>query len=165
MIAAEGKCSLLDIGAGTGDDAQFFMNEGFDVTAIDLSDAMVKICNERGIRASVYDLYELSQFGETFDAMWAMKSLIHVEKCNLPQVLQEIQQALNPSGLFFMGVYGGDEWEGILEGDLFSPPRYLSFYSEERMKEIVSQYFELVRYEKVEFERKYYFQALTLRKR
>lgn len=164
MITAEGKQTLLDIGAGSGCDTQFFIDHGFDVTAIDLSDEMVKVCKEQGIRAMEYDLYELSQFGQTFDAMWAMNSLIHVEKCNLPHVLQEIREALNPSGLFFMGVYGSDDWEGILEGDLFSPPRYFSFYSEEKIREVVSQYFELIRFETIDFGKSYYFQAMILRK-
>lgn len=164
MLIAEGKHSLLDLGAGTGSDAIFFQEHDLDVTAIDLSDGMIELCKEQGLRAFEYDFYELSHLGETFDAIWAMNSLIHVEKKNLSQVLKEIRETLSPSGLFFMGVYGRDDWEGVLEGDLFSPPRYFSFYSEERMREMVSPFFEVVKFEKIDFGKTYHFQGMILRK-
>jgi cyclopropane fatty-acyl-phospholipid synthase-like methyltransferase len=41
MAAAEGKSTLLEIGAGTGRDSAYFMNSGFQVTAVDFSAAMV----------------------------------------------------------------------------------------------------------------------------
>lgn len=165
MIMAEGKQTLLDIGAGMGDDAKFFEEHGFAVTAIDLSGEMIKRCKEQGLRAFEYDLYDLSRLGERFDAMWALNSLIHIEKANLPKVLREIRQTLNPGGLIFISLYGGEESEGVLEGDLFTPQRYFSFYSGERIQEIVAEYFELVRFEKVDNGRKYHIQGLFLRKR
>jgi len=45
LALKEGKINLLEIGAGTGQDSMFFMEQGFDVTAIDLSSEMVKIYN------------------------------------------------------------------------------------------------------------------------
>ena len=57
FIKNEGKITLLELGAGTGYDSQFFMHKGFDVTAIDLSSEMVKKCREKSINAYELDFY------------------------------------------------------------------------------------------------------------
>jgi hypothetical protein len=46
--------------------------------------------------------------------------MLHVRKADLGFVLEEIKNVLNPSGLFFMGVYGGEDSEGIWEDDIYS---------------------------------------------
>jgi cyclopropane fatty-acyl-phospholipid synthase-like methyltransferase len=49
FLINEGKESLLDIGAGVGRDSKFFKDNYINVTAVDLSDEMVKLCHEKGI--------------------------------------------------------------------------------------------------------------------
>ena len=91
FLLNEGKSSLFDIGAGTGKDSKFFMNNNIDVIAIDLSDEMIKLCREKGIESYASDFYNLHQIGIKVDAVWSMNSLLHVEKANLNLVLQENQ--------------------------------------------------------------------------
>lgn len=165
LLAKEGRTSLLDIGAGTGKDSRFFIEKGFNVTAVDLSDEMVKLCHGKGVQAYEMDFYNLSLLGCTFDAAWAMNSLLHIEKNNLEMVLQGIWDRLNPSGVFFMGVYGGEDFEGIWEEDIYTPHRFFSFYSDESIKEIVSNYFEPLNFDTIETGGKYHFQSITMRKK
>lgn len=165
LLLDEGKATLLDIGAGTGKDSKFFMNNNIDVIAVDLSDEMIKLCREKGIESYESDFYNLYQIGKKVDAVWSMNSLLHVEKANLNLVLQEIRRVLNPLGLFFMGVYGGEDSEGIWQEDFYTPHRFFSFYTDENIKEVVSNYFELISFERIETGRKHYFQSIIMRKK
>lgn len=164
LLLKEGKNTLLDIGAGVGRDSKYFMNYSIKVMAIDLSEEMIKLCQEKGIEAQQLDFYNIHQLGKKFDAVWSMNSLLHVEKANLEVVFEEIRNALNPLGLFFMGVYGGEDSEGIWEDDIYTPHRFFSFFSDENIKKVVSNYFEIISFERIETGGKYYFQSIIMRK-
>lgn len=165
ILKHERKSTILDIGAGHGRDSKFFKDNDLHVTAVDLSDEMIRLCREKGIEAYELDFNELHKIDKTFDSVWAMNSLLHVEKNYLPQVLQGIKDRLKSTGLFFMGVYGGEDQEGIWDDDFYSPKRYFSFYTDDSIKRIVSKYFELVSYERIDTGGKYYFQSIVLRKK
>ncbi|MBZ9687321.1 class I SAM-dependent methyltransferase [Clostridium estertheticum] len=165
LLLNEGKSTLLDVGAGTGKDSKFFMNNNIDVIAVDLSDEMIKLCQEKGIESYESDFYNLYQIGKKVDAVWSMNSLLHVEKADLNLVLQEIRSVLNPLGLFFMGVYGGEDSEGIWQDDIYTPHRFFSSYTDENIKQVVSNYFELISFERIETGGKYHFQSIIMRKK
>lgn len=164
LLKQENKKSLLEIGAGTGKDSKFFKDNGLEVNAVDLSSEMVKLCREKGIEAQQLDFYNLSSINKTFDSVWAMNCLLHVEKKNLSLVLEEIKKVLKPGGLFFMGVYGGKNSEGIFEEDFYRPKRFFSFFTDEAIKELVSKYFQVISFERIETEGNLDFQAIVLRK-
>ncbi|MCM1991517.1 class I SAM-dependent methyltransferase [Oceanirhabdus seepicola] len=165
FLMDESKSTLLDIGAGNGRDSKFFMDNNIDAMAVDLSDEMIRLCQEKGIQSHQLDFYNLYQIGKKFDAVWSMNSLLHVEKANLNIVLEEIRNVLNPLGLFFMGVYGGEDSEGIWEDDIYNPHRFFSFYTDENIKKVVSSYFEVISFERIETGGKYHFQSMILRKK
>lgn len=163
LLISEGKSTLLDIGAGTGRDSKFFMNNNIEVMTVDLSDEMIRLCQEKGINSRQLDFFNLHQLGRKFDAVWSMNSLLHVERASLNFVLEEIRNVLNPLGLFFMGVYGGEDSEGIWQNDIYIPHRFFSFYTDENIKKVVSNYFQIVSFERIETGGKYYFQSIILR--
>lgn len=165
LLKSENKKTLLEIGAGHGRDSKFFMDNDLRVVAIDLSDEMVKLCIEKGIEAYELDFFNISSLGKKFDAIWAMNCLLHVEKDKLDYVLNEINASLNASGLFFMGVYGGIDQEGIWENDVYTPKRFFSFYTDENILRIVKKYFEVVDFQTIETEGKYHFQSIVMRKK
>ena len=140
---------LLEIGAGPGHDAVFFRENGLDVTCIDLSPNMVALCEDKGLDAYVMDFSRLSLPDNSFDSIWALNCLLHVPKADLPQVLGEIQRVLKPGGLFYMGVYGRHNSEGIWEGDRYEPKRFFSFFEEETLKHTLSQFFAIVSFKRL----------------
>ncbi len=142
-LQKEKKQTLLEIGAGPGRDSLFFQQNGFAVTATDLSPEMVRLCREKGLEAEVIDFENLA-FAEPFDAIYGLNCLLHVPKMDLPAILQRLQGLLKPNGLFFMGVYGGYEFEGVHELDEHEPKRLFSFYSNERIQEVVGEWFTAV---------------------
>ena len=75
--------NILDVGSGPGRDGMILQDKGLDVTCLDASEAMVKICKEKGLKAVLGDFNKLSFEDKTFDAVWAYTSLLHISKVQL----------------------------------------------------------------------------------
>lgn len=163
LLIKEGKTTLLDIGAGTGRDSKFFVDNNMDVMAVDFSEEMIRLCHEKGINSKQLDFNNLHLLGKKFDTVWSMNSLLHVEKANLNMVLEEIKNVLNPSALFFMGVYGGVDSEGIRQDDIYIPHRFFASYTDKNIIKAVSDYFEVISFEIIETGDKYHFQSIIMR--
>src|SRR3989338_8455892 len=71
---------ILDLGCGSGDHSLYFKQRGLDVTSIDLSKEMVKLCNEKGLNALLMDIENLKFEDKLFDGVWAATSLLHIPK-------------------------------------------------------------------------------------
>jgi SAM-dependent methyltransferase len=164
-IKSENKISLLEIGAGTGSDSRYFMDCGLSVVAIDISSEMVKLCKEKNIEAYELDFYNISNLNKKFDCIWSMNSLLHVPKADLPQVLKEINLALDEKGLFYIGVYGGVDTESEFINEVTDAPRFFSYYSEGRIKEVLSDFFDIIDFEQIDVGRNIDFQAVIMRKK
>src|SRR5512138_444896 len=59
ILEQEHKQSLLEIGAGPGKDSKFFSDHRLDVTCVDLSPEMVKLCQQKGLKAHMMDVTDL----------------------------------------------------------------------------------------------------------
>jgi SAM-dependent methyltransferase len=144
--------TMLEIGAGPGQDSLFFKELGFQVVCTDLSPEMVRICKERGLDARVMDYYKMDFPAGTFDAIYAMNCLLHVPKDQIRVVLGEIYRVMKPQGLFYMGVYGGQDSEGIWEKDIYEPKRFFSFFSDEKITELVEEYYHIESFTVVKYQ-------------
>ncbi|MDX8047075.1 class I SAM-dependent methyltransferase [Gracilibacillus sp. S3-1-1] len=162
------KCgSLLEIGAGTGKDSLYFKEQGLNTISTDISPEMVKLCKEKGLSAKVMNFSSIDFPNNHFDSIWALNCLLHVSKEDIKGALNEIKRVLKPSGLFYMGVYGGENYEGIWEGDSYTPKRFFSFYEDESIKQLLSELFSIDYFNVVPNEivgGKYHFQSIILRK-
>jgi len=166
VMLRNGMSSLLEIGAGPGRDSLYFADKGLKVACTDLSPEMVRICRQHGLDAHQMDFYDLKFQDHEFDAVYALNCLLHVPKADLPDVLAEIERVMRPQGLFFMGVYGGRESEGIWEGDFYEPKRFFSFYTDEELLEVVRRHFEVETFKAIQYQAEgLHFQSLILRKR
>lgn len=111
-LKKENVKSLLEIGAGTGKDSLFFKEQGIDTFSTDLSPEMVNLIKDKGLKAKVMNFGHLEFADYHFDSIYALNSLLHVSKENIKSVLNEVKRVMKPSGLFYMGVYGGEYSEG-----------------------------------------------------
>lgn len=161
-LRAEGKTRLIEVGAGTGHDGLFFQEHGLDVVATDLAPEMVTRCREKGLEAHVMDFLNLAFPSESFDAAYAFNCLLHVPNADLPAVLTGIRSILMPGALLYIGMYGGEEFEGILPDDWHDPARFFSFRSDDQLLQLISPCFKLVDFHVVT-QQGLHFQALTLR--
>lgn len=157
--------NVLEIGAGPGRDSLFF-SKHLDITAVDMSEEMVRLCRQKGLHAIVMDFYELRFGDQAYDAVYAMNCLLHVPKAQLTSVLAEIRRVLKPGGLFYMGLYGGFSKDGIWELDTYEPKRYFAMYPDEEIQGIVQEYFHVEDFHTRSMgEGQPHFQSMLLRKR
>ena len=149
ILNDEGRKRLLEIGCGPGRDAQFFQNQGFHVLAMDNAPTMVQLTAEKGVTAQVLDCYNLDQIDETFDAVYTLNCLLHIPKKDIGHIFSLIATRLNRNGLIYLGLWGGDNFEGILDQDTYEPKRFFSFWEPETLLEIVQQSFRLEYYRRL----------------
>ena len=121
LLQKENKQTLLEIGAGHGRDSLFFQDQGLIVTCIDLSPAMISICQQKGITAYVMDVVDLKFEKVSFDAVYALNSFLHLSKKEFPVALEKVWNIMRPASLFYLGIYGGYDFEGIWEEELYTP--------------------------------------------
>lgn len=167
LLLQENKRTLLEVGAGTGRDSLFFQQQGLEPLCVDLSPGMAALCRAKGLPALVMDMAELDLPGRAFDAVYSMNSLLHLPKAEFPGVLRRVERLLNARGLFYLGMYGGVEREGVWENDPHEPRRFFSFYPDEQLQALAGALFDLHSFERVTLDPddELHFQALILRKR
>jgi SAM-dependent methyltransferase len=164
LLQSKNKKSLLEIGAGTGKDSKFFQDTGMNVTCIDLSPEMIKLCQQKGLSAQVMDMTELDFPPNSFDAVYSLNSLLHIPKAEFRIVLENVKQVLKSSGLFYLGVYGSDEeFEDIWEEDAYRPKRFFSFHTDQNIQKTTSEIFELRYFKRIPMSGNHpHFQSLIL---
>ena len=153
--------TLLEIGAGTGQDSVFFADEGLRVVAVDLSPEMVERCRAKGLEAYARDFLHLGFEPGSFDAVYAMNCLLHVPNTDLPEVLRAVRTVLKPGGLFFVGLWGGVAYEGVLERDDHVPQRFFAMRTDGELLRYGSESFEIVDFHSYADDG-HHFQAMTL---
>lgn len=160
-LEIEGVESLLEIGCGAGHDARFFGDSGFSVHAIDATPAMVRLTQQKGISAEVLDCCELDSHDRIYDAIYSMNCLLHVPNRDLDDILGSIVGRLRPNGLFYLGLWGGDDFEGVWEDDSYCPKRFFSFRSAEVLLRAVQGRFQLDYYRRIVGETGYTFNSIV----
>lgn len=95
------KAMILDAGCGTGRDSNYFINQGFKVVSIDPTPQF------KNVAKSQFDIDILQkEFSDidwinSFDAIWANASLLHVTYENHPPIFKRLFKALKPNGILF----------------------------------------------------------------
>ena len=167
LLRSEEVRTLLELAAGPGKDGEFFRDSGLERVCTDLSPEMVALCASKGLAARVIGLSKLDLPPGTFDAGYAPNCLLHVPDRELPAALRGIRAVLKPGGLFYVGVYGGTEHEGVWAGDPYAPKRYFSLRTDERLPEIVASSFEVHSFRRIALDERpagLHFQSVILRK-
>ena len=165
FLQNEGRETLLEIGCGHGQDAQFFQDQGFQVLAVDNTPTMVKLTAEKGVTARLLDCYNLDEISEHFDAVYTMNCLLHIPKRDFDQVLDLISERLNENGLMYLGIWGDKNFEGIWEHDRYEPKRFFSFWKTEALLEVLQRLFRLEYYRRLEPHKGRIFNSFIVRKR
>lgn len=102
------RACILDVGCGSGRDTLAFKYKGYEVTAIDYSEELVKRATQlTGIQVRLKSFYELNEH-EIYDGIWACASLLHCERSRLREVLGKLITAMKPNGVLYMSFKYGD---------------------------------------------------------
>jgi SAM-dependent methyltransferase len=99
---------LLDVGCGTGKSFLPMLKRGWDVTACDISAAMLERARAKAgdtVRLSLADMRELPAFGE-FDLVWALDDAVNylLSAEEMEETLSRMRANLAPDGLLMFDV-------------------------------------------------------------
>ena len=109
--------AVLDLGCGAGVPATGWLAQRFAVTGVDFSVKQLELARRNAPSASFIkaDMTDLEFAPETFDAVVALHSIIHVPRAEHPALIGNIRRWLKPGG-GFLATWALGEWEGA-EGD------------------------------------------------
>tara|TARA_B100000809_G_scaffold266760_2_gene331291 strand:+ start:27216 stop:27923 length:708 start_codon:yes stop_codon:yes gene_type:complete len=99
----EAKGSILDIGAGAGSHSLYLQEEKKEVTAIDISEGAIEVCNSRGIKkAMTQDIWKLKN--QQFDTILALMNGTGIcgKLENLGPFLEHLKTLLSKKGQILM---------------------------------------------------------------
>jgi len=133
-----GDKKVIEIGFGSGRDANYLINNGFNVIGIDGSKEMLKkaqqnypLLNGRLIQAVLPD--EFPYFETRFDAAYSIATLMHFDEEGIVEILKKIRNVLKPNSPVYISVsskrssdderffieYSKNDWISIFEGSGF----------------------------------------------
>lgn len=113
------NAQILDFGCGSGRDTKYFLEHGFQVTAIDGSEELCRLASEyTGIEVKQMLFQELKDINH-YDGIWACSSILHLQKTELKQVLKKMEQALRSNGIVYTSFKYGT-FEGERNGRYFT---------------------------------------------
>jgi|SRR3989344_2746399 len=136
---------ILDLGCGAGDHSDYFVKQGLNVICIDISKEMIKLCNKKGLNASVMDIEDLKFTPESFDGIWAVTSLLHIPKTKIHLVIDKLYQILKKNGILYVCVKEG-EGERLIQDMVLNSQRFFSFWRKEELLKMFDKNFHLVEY-------------------
>lgn len=103
------KAYILDFGCGSGRDSKYFLEHGYKVKAIDGSEKLCELATEYiGEHVQCMKFDELSD-KELYDGIWACSSILHVEREELPNILNKMLVALKDNGIIYTCFKIGDK--------------------------------------------------------
>ena len=102
---------VLDCGCGPGMDTERFVQVGYTVTGIDLSDRFVELTKKRVPLAGVrkMDMRHLEFPQDTFDGLWSSFSLLHIRASEIDSTLSGFRSVLKSGGVFFAALHRGPQ--------------------------------------------------------
>lgn len=128
------NASILDIGSGSGRDLRYFSARGFRTTGLDYSYNLAKIAHKYSNQNIIVgDLRYMPIDKIAFEAVWAIGSLLHISRIEIPPVLLKIYSSLKRNGVLFTAIKKGN-------GEIFdSMGRYISFYQTDQWVYLLNQ--------------------------
>jgi SAM-dependent methyltransferase len=103
---------ILDVGCGAGRDLAAFQAAGHAVTGLDPSAEMRRICRARlgeGVALRADRIEAFADPSGSWDAIWAMASLLHVPAMCHAEVIARLHGALAPGGRLYLCLKAPEE--------------------------------------------------------
>ena len=136
-------CKTLEIGCGTGADAVFLAQKGFELTAVESSPMAMERARTRAQRAHVLinfildDVFDYTTDGEEYDFVYDAGFYHFIRSVDLEAFLDMLWRITHP-GSHYLAIAGSDQETGNADG---GPPQV----SEEQIRGELGRLFEVVR--------------------
>jgi len=131
---------VLDIGcSSSAQQAQFFRDTGFKTTSIDLSEKCIATAkaNFKGIHFLQMDMLEMNFESDTFDAINAFYSIIHIPDEKIEALFFDLNRILKFNGKLAIAVHAGD-FSGFFEENGISV--FYQTYTHDKLKYLIDKF-------------------------
>ncbi len=99
---------VLDVGCGAGRDLLALKRAGLKPAGLELSKELATIARRvSGVPVTVGDLRQPPVELQELDGIWAMASLLHLDRGEVTEALARLRELLVPGGVFFASVKRG----------------------------------------------------------
>ncbi|MFO7819361.1 MAG: class I SAM-dependent methyltransferase [Halanaerobacter sp.] len=123
---------ILDAGCGSGRDSLYFLEEGYEITALDAAEELACLAQELlGQKVLKMRLQDLD-FKAEFDGIWASASLLHLREEQIKEVLKRFTAALLPQGVVYISLKYGTKEE-------FKEGRFFNYYREDSFLQLLAE--------------------------
>ena len=129
---------ILDVGCGSGRDANYFAKQGYDVTAIDASAGLIQWAQKHHMSSRIgwvhldFSSIENRAWENKFTGIWACASLLHVPFLELPFIINSLLDTLTDDGGMYLSFKYG-------EGERVDEERFFCDMNEARWATIVAK--------------------------
>ena len=130
---------ILDAGCGPGFDAAELRNHGHRVVGLDQADAMIRLGVQQYPGIFVRGDMRRLPFRPRFDAVWANASMLHLERHEFQNTLDEFRRILRPGGLVELSVKEGTGggWDDLYGSE---HPRWFEYWSGEDLDRLLEDH-------------------------
>lgn len=117
-----GYKKLIDFGCGLGRHSIFFSQQGFNVSAFDLSTDGVEHLRDwakkesQEIDIQVADMLSLPYADESFDCLFAYHVIYHTDTISMKKIMEEIKRLIKPQGEIYITLCSKESWSFIGAG-------------------------------------------------
>lgn len=126
------KGHILDLGCGSGRDSNAFLNAGYVVTAMDISNDVATYAEKIIGQPVLVSSFQEMSFCDQFDGVWACASLLHCPRSQIVDVLRRVAVSLKSNGVAYMSFkWGNDE-------TVDDKGRYFNNYTLESLHDLIN---------------------------
>ena len=105
---------ILDVGCGSGRDANYFAKQGYEVTAIDASAGLIQWAQQHYMSSRISWVHlnlssiENQAWKNKFTGIWACASLLHVPFLELPFIINSLLDTFTDDGMMYLSFKHGE---------------------------------------------------------
>ena len=136
---------ILDVGCGSGRDANYFAKRGYDVTAIDASAELIQWAEQHHMSSRItwvhldFSSIEKQAWENKFTGIWACASLLHVPFLELPFIINSLLDTFTDDGVMYVSFKYG-------KGERVDEERFFCDMNESRWTTIVAKILQVIEY-------------------
>lgn len=133
--------TVLDAGSAAGRDTNILSQNGYKVTGIDLSIKLLEIANRTypELHFESGDVRKLEFPVESFDAIWSLAVLHHLEKEDVQKALKEFYRVLKPNGAVMISVKSGQGTKKIRDKHFLNKEREFHLISASELDSLLKE--------------------------
>ncbi len=99
--------TIFDAGCGVGRDTRYFIKKGYRVISLDASIEMVNLCRQYPFSYCLHMSFDMIEYIEEFDGIWACASLIHLSPKDFKESLSRLANATKQGGVLYFSLKKG----------------------------------------------------------